>query len=393
MHDSYSPQSAGSSARLSYKFQRLREQLRSAVLSGEFTGRLPGERQLGRRFNANAKTINKALCDLARDGLLSRHIGRGTFVTGPAGPDAAASRQYRVIQSGSSEAQTEIGRCIGEALKARGHAVESMIDTGRDAHRTMLSRWPLEARRATDGICCLALDPFDVAGQAMDSASAAELMRRHLSVVMVGSQSADSKFPSVTPDYGDAGFRLCEHMIQMGCRRIVVVYRRGAGREATLAANGADAAAARHSYPCTRICLDENGGMAALMAQVGQGAKVNCDPRVGPTGILCIGSQAMAQVSASQEVCTAQTSSHVHLAVCAAPGSQTLPHAASYEVSLHRIADWAARLLLESRAGDRPVDVILPGIVRPAQRSCEAAGAAANDRGIPESASLAEIMI
>src|SRR5215831_4043032 len=67
---------------LSYKFQRLREKLRQAIASGELSGKLPGERQLSRRFRVNAKTLSKALTDLAAEGLLERSIGRGTFVRG-----------------------------------------------------------------------------------------------------------------------------------------------------------------------------------------------------------------------------------------------------------------------------------------------------------------------
>jgi hypothetical protein len=65
---------------MSYKFQRLRERIRQAVASGELTGKLPGERELARRFQVNAKTLSKALTDLAAEGLLHRSIGRGTFV-------------------------------------------------------------------------------------------------------------------------------------------------------------------------------------------------------------------------------------------------------------------------------------------------------------------------
>jgi hypothetical protein len=65
---------------MSYKFQRLREKLRQAIASGELTGKLPGERELARRFHVNAKTLSKALTDLAAEGLLQRSIGRGTFV-------------------------------------------------------------------------------------------------------------------------------------------------------------------------------------------------------------------------------------------------------------------------------------------------------------------------
>jgi hypothetical protein len=77
---------------MSYKFQRLREKIRQAVETGELSGKLPGERELARRFHVNAKTLSKALTDLAAEGLLSRSIGRGTFVRGAASatPDQGA---------------------------------------------------------------------------------------------------------------------------------------------------------------------------------------------------------------------------------------------------------------------------------------------------------------
>jgi hypothetical protein len=74
------PRSSKREDGLSYKFQRLRERLRSAVSSGELKGKLPGERSLARRFHVNAKTLSKALTDLAAEGLLDRSIGRGTYV-------------------------------------------------------------------------------------------------------------------------------------------------------------------------------------------------------------------------------------------------------------------------------------------------------------------------
>ena len=81
--------SPAASDKLSYKFQRLREKLRQAIASGELHGKLPGERQLARKFRVNAKTLSKALTDLAAEGLLERSIGRGTFVQGRS--DATAS--------------------------------------------------------------------------------------------------------------------------------------------------------------------------------------------------------------------------------------------------------------------------------------------------------------
>src|ERR1700759_704257 len=82
---------------LSYKFQRLREKLRQAIASGELSGKLPGERQLAKRFHVNAKTLSKALTDLAAEGLLDRSIGRGTFVKGSGGAIAGESDRWLVL--------------------------------------------------------------------------------------------------------------------------------------------------------------------------------------------------------------------------------------------------------------------------------------------------------
>src|SRR5271169_4361516 len=82
---------------MSYKFQRLREKIRQAVESGELSGKLPGERELARRFHVNAKTLSKALTDLAAEGLLSRSIGRGTFVRGAASPGSPAEGPWLLV--------------------------------------------------------------------------------------------------------------------------------------------------------------------------------------------------------------------------------------------------------------------------------------------------------
>ncbi len=86
---------APQATKLSYKFQRLREKLRSAIASGELSGKLPGERQLAKRFRVNAKTLSKALTDLAAEGLLDRSIGRGTFVNDTSGNGTTTPSPHR----------------------------------------------------------------------------------------------------------------------------------------------------------------------------------------------------------------------------------------------------------------------------------------------------------
>src|SRR3954467_15541533 len=88
--------SSSSSSKLSYKFQRLREKLRAAIASGELSGKLPGERALAKRFHVNAKTLSKALTDLAAEGVLDRSIGRGTYVKGSA-PSANQAGRWLLL--------------------------------------------------------------------------------------------------------------------------------------------------------------------------------------------------------------------------------------------------------------------------------------------------------
>src|SRR5579862_1249427 len=104
--------------RLSYKFQRLRERLREAVASGELTGKLPGERLLAKRFNVNAKTLSKALTDLAAEGLLDRSIGRGTYVKGSAPNQSAQGRWLVLVDDDATH------RCLVDRLKQSNEQIQ-----------------------------------------------------------------------------------------------------------------------------------------------------------------------------------------------------------------------------------------------------------------------------
>ena len=64
---------------------------------------MPGERALARRFHVNAKTLSKALTDLAAEGVLNRSIGRGTYVRGSVPAVAEKGRWLVISDSGQSD--------------------------------------------------------------------------------------------------------------------------------------------------------------------------------------------------------------------------------------------------------------------------------------------------
>src|SRR5580765_5400101 len=107
---------------MSYKFQRLREKLRSAITSGELSGKLPGERALAKQFQVNAKTLSKALTDLAAEGVLDRSIGRGTYVKGQA-PAATTAGRWLVLADPDSSPE------LIAALRHRNDGLHVMTES------------------------------------------------------------------------------------------------------------------------------------------------------------------------------------------------------------------------------------------------------------------------
>lgn len=69
---------------------RIAERLRTDIVGGAFgrDGRLPTERDLADRFGVARNTVRRAINDLRDEGLVVRHVGRGTFL---AGRDAVGS--------------------------------------------------------------------------------------------------------------------------------------------------------------------------------------------------------------------------------------------------------------------------------------------------------------
>lgn len=66
-------------------YRQLARQLRAAIVGGQYAvgARIPTEPELIRRFRVSRITARQAVDALAREGLVIRKQGKGTFVTGP----------------------------------------------------------------------------------------------------------------------------------------------------------------------------------------------------------------------------------------------------------------------------------------------------------------------
>lgn len=384
--------------KLSYKFQRLREMLRQAILTGQFTGRLPGERELARQFGANAKTINKALGDLCAEGLLVRRIGRGTFVSAHGVTAAQGGERHRTFRCilpaphvSEPEAQKpESGHrghgeeehagaaavaadSVRRQLADRGHElvelpVESFDRVGGNGsfrEEVPLSAWAPGLRHATDGILACPDPPLCAARGQLSSDLILHAYRRHVPIVVLGAFAGHAKLNAAVPDYGDGGFRAAEHLFQAGCHEVHLLAIRQSGREAEALHAGCHTATARHHGELTRVVLRDDAA-EQIQALMDGGSRNGGAQSRAPVGLLCAGGCVLDEVLRQPSVQRARNEGRAVLAAVLDLGDTTAERAGvtAYEFDADTLAHWAAKLLLESRPGQRPVEVYVPGILR-----------------------------
>lgn len=67
----------------SNKYESIRDQVLDLIGTLEVGAAIPPERELCQRFGVSRMTLRRALDELAREGVVERHQGRGTFVAAP----------------------------------------------------------------------------------------------------------------------------------------------------------------------------------------------------------------------------------------------------------------------------------------------------------------------
>ncbi|MBN1488629.1 MAG: GntR family transcriptional regulator [Phycisphaerae bacterium] len=336
---------------LSYKFQRLRERIRRAIDSGELSGKLPGERALARRFQVNAKTINKALSDLTTEGVVVRHIGRGTFVVASEDEPAPSLRAKRfawvTLFDRSRAFQQARFECARRVAAAQGHElVFHCVQADLDGRMPEQALSPAELRE---------IDGVAIVGARPTRALLADLLRRHMHLVLVNIQSDHVQANCVVGDYAAGTFHLCEHLIALGHRDVQLLVDSALMPCGAVAELGYLAAMRRHGLS-PRRAVSANPVSADPSFFGGRGA---------PRALLCVGA-AMAQ-AARQEA--SRTERHIprdlSLAVVTGSGETMADRLGltSYDIDDSKVIGWALELLNRNPADRRPQMIVVPGSV------------------------------
>lgn len=311
---SQTPRQAG----MSYKFQRLREKLRQAIRSGEFNGKLPGERMLAKRFAVNAKTLSKALTDLAAEGLLDRSIGRGTYVKGSA-PAAQAQGRWLVLVDADD---------ASNPMVERFRAVNPQLDVATDVRRMRPS--------FLNGFSAV----IDLATNTPES-FLRDLVVRNVPVVAVGREPKSFSMHAVLPDLVLGVSRLARDLMLAGHRRIAAVEPSGS----TLIAHTVRQSASRYAPEATiDACSPED--VDALVHE-------------GMTAIVCDSARSATRVRATLERRGIRVPGDVSVAAVGYDCDHADAPCSGYFVDAEQIVQTAVGLLREPPS--RPATLWLAG--------------------------------
>ena len=211
------------------KYRQVYTALSREIRSGQLKRgqRLPSEAELVRRFGASRITVGRAMRDLQSQGLVERHAGSGTFVTGVQ-REGAYSFGLLIPDLGETEIFEPV--CLGMMASplAQKHALVWGSAQGAGAtkqdHAWQLCRHYIDRR--VSGVFFAPLE-FADAKDDVNERIAAALDEAGIPIVLldrpIAAYPARGRHDLVGIDNRRAGHIITEHLIRLGSRRIAFV--------------------------------------------------------------------------------------------------------------------------------------------------------------------------
>lgn len=214
------------------KHRQIREELHRAINSAEYKEgqRLPSEVELAEKFGVSRPTVGRALRDLDQEGLVERRVGAGTYIRvakrersyvfGLLIPELGQTEIFEPICQGIAQAREGTrhelvwGNCPPNLPKER--QAEKLCEQYVEGKVGGVFFAPLELTEGKDEVnrrIAEALDGAEIPVVLLDRDICAYPRR--------------SRYDLVGIDNHRAGYLITEHLLNLGCRRVVLTARPG----------------------------------------------------------------------------------------------------------------------------------------------------------------------
>lgn len=258
------------------KHKQLMEKLRSDILVGKYrtAQAFPSVRALARRYELAVATVQRALEELVREGLLTSERGRGTRVT-----HQGAVRKIGVMVPGVaySEFFMPIVSEISRLAQAQGYTLifGNITATTAAARITQAKTFARElVKENVAGVICQPLE--FVADAASTNAQVMQIFdAAQVPVVLIDYDivppPARSKYDLVSINNYAAGAQLAKHLLALGARKIDFVMRPKCSWSVHARCDGVRNAVAAIPGASCRVLSTESDDLAALKRHLRRG--------------------------------------------------------------------------------------------------------------------------
>ena len=214
------------------KYQRIYRELREAIISAVYKDgdKLPSEADLVERFGTSRLTVARALRELQSEGLIERRAGSGTYARKPETsfqqhifglliPDLGRTEIFEPICQGMAQARQSNTYSLLWGKASQGEQsdelqAEQLTEQYIDTKVSGVFFAPLELSANKDEVNRRIVDVFD---------------RADIPVVLldrdVHAYPQRSRYDVIGIDNRRAGYTVTEHLLKLGCRRIVFIGR------------------------------------------------------------------------------------------------------------------------------------------------------------------------
>ena len=209
------------------KYAAIFTSLRQEILDGQFAARerFPSEEALVRRFGVSRPTIERALRELKRTGLLESRAGSGSFLSLMA---RNATGAIGLIVPDYQKIDFFTGLCTQIARACRAHGYNVLLGDVSAPDAATRGQWTVELARdyVAKRVAGVILEPVDLVDESHAATYAAldVLKKARIPVVLVDRDIEPpprrSAYDLVGIDNVQAGYRLAQHLLAAGARRL-----------------------------------------------------------------------------------------------------------------------------------------------------------------------------